>query len=234
MQYNLYTYCWNNPVNLTDTTGESPANIIGAIAGGVVGASFEILIAKELRLKGAKKKALIAAATIGGAALGAFLGPYAAKLGKKVISAVKTAGKKVACKVPKKGCFIAGTMVLTEDGNIPIEEVEEGDYVYAANPETGEKGLKRVLQTFINESDELIHIHVSKEEIVATLQHPFYVSNKGWVGAVELLSQLNEVGTGWKKVYQNGWINGQKVSLHYFKDASGKIFDFKIKYGRWS
>ena len=94
MQYNLYTYCWNNPVNLTDTTGESPANIIGAIAGGVVGASFEILIAKELRLKGAKKKALIAAATIGGAALGAFLGPYAAKLCKKVISAVKTAGKK--------------------------------------------------------------------------------------------------------------------------------------------
>lgn len=69
---NLYAYCWNNPVNLTDTTGESPANIIGAIAGGVVGASLGILIAKELRLKGAKKKALIAAATIGGTALGAF------------------------------------------------------------------------------------------------------------------------------------------------------------------
>lgn len=177
---------------------------------------------------------MIAAATIGGAALGAFLGPYAAKPGKKVISAVKTAGKKVACKVTKKGCFVAGTVVLTEDGNIPIEEVEEGNYVYAENPETGEKGLKRVLLTFINESDKLIHIHVSKEEIVATPQHPFYVCNKGWVGAVELLSQLNEVGTGWKKVYQNGWINGQKVSLHYFKDASGKIFDFKIKYGRWS
>ena len=181
------------------------------------------------------------------------------------------------------------------------------------------------MQTFINESDELIHIHVNKEEIVATPLHPFYVIEKGWIGAVdlragdilvlqngeyvivelvqheileapiavynfevedfhtyyvgessvlvhnmcqklskiynsikkapgynknfvqakngfitnnvnnkELLSQLNEVGTGWKKVYQNGWINGQKVSLHYFKDASGKIFDFKIKYGRWS
>ena len=76
--------------------------------------------------------------------------------------------------------------MLAEDGNVPIEEVEEGDYVYAENPETGEKGLKRVVQTFINESDELIHIHVSKEEIVATPQHPFYVSNKGWVGAVDL------------------------------------------------
>lgn len=22
--------------------------------------------------------------------------------------------------------------------------------------------------------------------------------------------------------------------LHYFKDSAGRIFDFKIKYGRWS
>ena len=50
----------------------------------------------------------------------------------------------------------------------------------------------------------------------------------------QLLQQLNQVGSGWKKVYQNGWINGQKVSLHYFKDSAGRIFDFKIKYGRWS
>lgn len=166
---------------MMDTTGESPANIIGAIAGGVAGASLGILLAKELRLTGAKKKALIAAATVGGAALGAFLGPYAAKLGKKVISAVKTAGKKVACKVTKKACFVAGILVLTEDGNIPIEEVEEGDYVYAENPETGEKGLKRVVQTFINESEELIHVYVNQEEIVATPQHPFYVIEKGWI-----------------------------------------------------
>ena len=45
---------------------------------------------------------------------------------------------------------------------------------------------------------------------------------------------IGQVGSGWKKVYQNGWINGQKVSLHYFKDSAGRIFDFKIKYGRWS
>ena len=50
----------------------------------------------------------------------------------------------------------------------------------------------------------------------------------------QLLQQLNQVGSGWKKVYQNEWINGQKVSLHYFKDSAGRIFDFKIKYGRWS
>jgi long-subunit acyl-CoA synthetase (AMP-forming) len=50
----------------------------------------------------------------------------------------------------------------------------------------------------------------------------------------QLLQELNQFGSGWKKVYQNGWIDGQKVSLHYFQDVSGKVFDFAIKYGRWS
>lgn len=83
---------------------------------------------KHLGLKRAKKAALIAVAAIGGAALGAFLGPYAAKLGKKVVSAVKTYGKKIACKVTKKGCFVAGTEILTENGKVPIEDVEVGDF----------------------------------------------------------------------------------------------------------
>jgi hypothetical protein len=48
-----------------------------------------------------------------------------------------------------------------------------------------------------------------------------------------LLDELNRVGTGWKKVYQNGWIDGEKYSMHYFQDKSGKIFDFWIKEG-WS
>lgn len=40
-------------------------------------------------------------------------------------------------------CFVAGTLILTEDGQVPIEEIEEGDYVYATNPETGESSYKR-------------------------------------------------------------------------------------------
>ena len=222
LQYNLYTYCWNNPVNMLDTTGESPANIIGAIAGGVAGASLGILLAKELRLTGAKKKALIAAATVGGAALGAFLGPYAAKLGKKVISAVKTAGKKVACKVTKKACFVAGILVLTEDGNIPIEEVEEGDYVYAENPETGEKGLKRVARTFINESEELIHVYVNQEEIVATPQHPFYVIEKGWIGAVDLRA-------GDILVLQNGEYVIVELVQYEILEAPISVYNFEVE-----
>lgn len=54
------------------------------------------------------------------------------------------------------------------------------------------------------------------------------VSNKA------LLEKLREVEPGnWHKVYKDGWVGSEKVSLHYFESASGKIFDFKVKPG-WS
>ena len=49
----------------------------------------------------------------------------------------------------------------------------------------------------------------------------------------ELLNELNQFGRGWKKVYNNGYIEGQKVSMHYFQNKAGKIFDLWIKDG-WS
>ena len=57
-----------------DPTGESPANIIGGVIGGASGSALGYLLADALGLKGWKKWALISAATVGGAVLGAFLG----------------------------------------------------------------------------------------------------------------------------------------------------------------
>jgi hypothetical protein len=59
-----------------------------------------------------------------------------------------------------------------------------------------------------------------------TTRHP--VTNK------ELLEKLRALEPGnWQKVYKDGWIGGDKVSLHYFESLSGQVFDFKIKPG-WS
>lgn len=82
--YNMYAYCFNNPVNNFDPDGEAVANIVGGVIGGVAGAALGYLLADALGLKGWKKWALISAATVGGAVLGAFLGPYVAKLGSSV------------------------------------------------------------------------------------------------------------------------------------------------------
>ena len=86
------------------------------------------------------------------------------------------------------GCFTAGTLVPTEDGQRPIEEVKVGDYVWSENPETGKKGLKKVVDTFIHDKYTLIHVYTGDTMIDTTEEHPFWVEEKGWVFA----GQLNE------------------------------------------
>jgi len=58
--------------------------------------------------------------------------------------------------------------------------------VWAEDPETGERALKRVVRTFLNESDELVHVKVNGETITCTPEHPFYVYGAGWVAAKDL------------------------------------------------
>ena len=83
-------------------------------------------------------------------------------------------------------CFIAGTLVAAKSGLLPIEDIQPGDLVWATDPDTGETTLKTVVRTFINESEELVHLTVNGEEITTTPGHPFWVPQKGWTKAVHL------------------------------------------------
>ena len=65
-------------------------------------------------------------------------------------------------------CFVAGTLVTTEGGQEPIEEIEVGDKVLSEDETTGEVAVKTVTETYVNETDELIHIGVNGETISAT------------------------------------------------------------------
>lgn len=77
-------------------------------------------------------------------------------------------------------------MILTATGHIAIEEIKAGDWVWATDPETGETALKQVVQTFRNETTELVHVTVGNEEIICTPNHPFYSPVKGWTKACNL------------------------------------------------
>jgi len=99
---------------------------------------------------------------------------------------IATAGMTEAAKLSSGLCFVAGTLVATADGNMPIENIEVGMLVYAHNPDTGETALKSVVNTFKNETEELVHIVVNGECITTTPKHPFYVPTKGWTDAIEL------------------------------------------------
>lgn len=83
-------------------------------------------------------------------------------------------------------CFVAGTLVETENGSLPIEQVTAGMLVYATDPETGETELKEVVNSFVRESSELVHITVNGEEIITTPTHPFWAPQKGWTDAIDL------------------------------------------------
>ena len=83
-------------------------------------------------------------------------------------------------------CFIAGTLIRTDNGSVPIEQIAVGDLVWAWDEETGKEALKPVVETYVNESEILIHIFVDGNEIITTPGHPFYSPVKGWTDAVRL------------------------------------------------
>ena len=84
-------------------------------------------------------------------------------------------------------CFTGDTLVSTEFGLRPIEEIQAGDYVWSENTETGEKELKKVLSVSVTETDVLVHVTTeSGTPINTTENHPFYVEGKGWCAAAQL------------------------------------------------
>lgn len=119
-------------------------------------------------------------------------------------------------------CFIAGTLVLTEEGAKPIEAVELGDTVYASDPETGKKGYKQVVMTFERETDELIKVTYSGETVTTTSTHPFYSPQKGWTKAIDLRA-------GDMLVTSNGaYVIIEKVE-HELLETPVTVYNFEVE-----
>ncbi len=213
----MYAYCGNNPVMRVDPSGQEwwhwaiAAAIVVACAAAVVitaGGAAPAIMAVAMVSNG-----LAAATTASTIAAGAFIGSSFTLAGAATATAISSTslkdfadqgswwtiaatgggailggldGANIAAP-SKSACFVAGTAVYTEEGCVPIEKVHEGMLVYASDPETGENGLREVVRTFVNTSDELIHLTTSTgEKITTTPTHPFYVSRKGWTDAVNL------------------------------------------------
>jgi len=85
-------------------------------------------------------------------------------------------------------CFVAGTMVLTAVGLVEIENIKAGEKVISTDPETGETAEKSVVETYIRESAKLVHVWIDGEETLVTPDHPYWVPEKGWVSAGELVA----------------------------------------------
>ena len=84
-------------------------------------------------------------------------------------------------------CFVAGTLVATANGLAAIETIKAGDYVLSTDSDTMQTTYKPVLETYIRKVDRLVHLIISGEEIITTVDHPFYVQGRGFIEAGNLL-----------------------------------------------
>ena len=219
----MFAYCNNNPIIHRDSTGAALDTVFDIIS---LAASI-VEVAKN-------PKNPWAWVGLAGDVIDVVV-PFVGGVGEtvKVLSTTKKIANTVdavddaydAARVVDKMeslCFVEGTLVCAEAGEIPIEDIHTGDYVWAWDEETGEVALKEVVETYINETDELIHIHVNEEEIVTTPSHPFYSPVKGWTDAVHLRA-------GDILVLVNGeYVVVEKVQ-HEILEAPIKVYNFHVE-----
>ncbi|WP_124330506.1 polymorphic toxin-type HINT domain-containing protein [Desulfonema ishimotonii] len=131
----------------------------------------------------------------------------------------------------KQGCFVAGTPVRTIEGLRFIEDIEADDFVLARDTETGEFSWRKVVRTFVRDDQQIIELKLegengTKEKIGATVEHPFWVKDRGWIGARELLPG-DEVFTskgGWLKVTGSTWLSGKQAVYNFEVDGLHNYF----------
>lgn len=89
---------------------------------------------------------------------------------------------------PKKPCFLAGTLVQTENGKIAIELIEKGTKVLAYNTKNEQTEYKTVLETFTNFTEKYVILTTEQDEVIkVTGAHLFYeLTSKNWVAASNL------------------------------------------------
>ena len=242
--YNLFAYCFNNPVNMDDPYGQWPKWASKLVAAVAVVAVVAVVAAVTVATAGTGTAvACVAVGAAKGAAIGFAVGAATGAASGAVSHRVTTGSWEGAGEAALNGmadgalsgaitgaitggmnsnvCFVAGTEILTSVGFVAIEDIHAGDKVWAANPETGEKSLKEVVQTFVNKTDELIHVFVNGEEIITTPEHPFYSPVKGWTAACKLRA-------GDILVLNNGkYIIVEKIQ-HEILEAPITVYNFEV------
>jgi len=122
-------------------------------------------------------------------------------------------------------CFLAGTLVHTREGVVPIERIVAGDWVasrYEGTDGDGRVDFRQVAQTFVTPDQPALRIEVrhadgTVEAVQATVQHPFYVRGSGWTEARDLApgNRLESLGEGSSHVLRIEALEGSHTVYNF-------------------
>ena len=201
---NLYSYCAQNPLALTDeyglciTNAEKALLFVAGVAVAIVapGVALEyILFAGVAASVSGGVHAYNNGGNTSAIAKGAFVGGMEGMASMAsgieagyILAPAVAAGAGLLNRPSNNNCFVAGTPVLMADGTTkPIEQVKAGDYVLSRDIATDKTEAKSVKRTFQNHTLATLVLTFSDGTHVETTPgHPFYVDGQGFMLAGEL------------------------------------------------
>ncbi len=117
-------------------------------------------------------------------------------------------------------CFAAGTLVVTSEGNKPIETIEPGELVWSRDDASGEEGWKPVAQTFIKRQQPVLDLTLGSESFNVSAEHPFWTDEEEWAAAGALQpGDLVWSSGGWLEV--QGVEEGKSTADVYNLEVEG-------------
>lgn len=76
--------------------------------------------------------------------------------------------------------FLAGTLVWTDKGLLPIEKLAVGDIVMGRDDKTFEDAPQRISKLFNREVSRYYELDTGYEKILVTEEHPYWLQGQGW------------------------------------------------------
>lgn len=103
-------------------------------------------------------------------------------------------------------CVIAGTMIETPRGPMPIEFLKHGDWVYTVDPKTLQITVAKCRNPRITQKKaELVRVYCDHDTLVCTPDHKILTYNRSWVQAKDL--QAGDRIVSMYRSVQDGYIN---------------------------
>ena len=106
-------------------------------------------------------------------------------------------------------CFKGGTLVTTDKGDKPIEEIKEGDLVLTR------KGFKKVTHSWCNGEKDCISVNVEDSEIICTPDHRFIDAFNNEIEAQDLTKNTSLVKIDTKEWQK--WLSVKGTMPQYTK-----------------